>query len=115
MDRQLMPADNEELLPKAEPMNLPVQDVSTEMSQKTEDVYLFPASLEQHRYWILDQVDQAPTASNMAITFRLVGRLDDMLAEKSICALTLRHEALRTTLRMIDGDLTKPSPKAALS
>jgi non-ribosomal peptide synthetase component F/thioesterase domain-containing protein len=107
MDRQLMPADNEELLPKAEPMNLPVQDVSTEMSQKTEDVYLFPASLEQHRYWILDQVDQASTASNMAITFRLVGRLDDMLAEKSICALTLRHEALRTTFRMIDGDLNQ--------
>ena len=107
MDRQLMSADHEELTPKAGPMTLPVQDASAEIPQKTEDVYLFPASLEQHRYWILDQVDQASTASNMAITFRLVGEVDDILAEKSICALTLRHEALRTTFRMIDGALNQ--------
>ncbi len=103
----MMPADHEELMPKVDSMNLSVQNPTTETSQKTEDVYLFPTSMEQHRYWILDQVDKASTASNMAITWRLVGAVDDMLVEKSICALTLRHEALRTTFRMIDGTLNQ--------
>jgi non-ribosomal peptide synthetase component F/thioesterase domain-containing protein len=88
-------------------MNLPVQDISVEESRVTKDVYLFPAGMEQHRYWILDQVDRASTASNMAITWSLVGPVDNILVEKSICALSLRHEALRTTFRMIDGDLNQ--------
>jgi hypothetical protein len=33
-----------------------------------EGVYVFPASLEQIRYWTLDQLDGASTASNMART-----------------------------------------------
>src|SRR5215470_15505011 len=103
----MMPAVHEELILKAEFMNLPVQDVSVEGLQSTEDVYLFPAGMEQHRYWILDQVDKASTASNMAITWRLIGKLDEMVVEKSICALSLRHEALRTTFRMIDGALNQ--------
>src|SRR5215467_3666738 len=102
-----MPADHKELILKAESMHLPVQDVAVEGSHNTEDVYLFPAGMEQHRYWILDQVDKASTASNMAITWRLVGTVDEMVVEKSICALSLRHEALRTTFRMIDGDLNQ--------
>jgi hypothetical protein len=36
-------------------------------------VYVFPASLEQIRYWTLDQLDGASTASNMAIAARLEG------------------------------------------
>ena len=42
-------------------------DFSVSQTAKTEEVYVFPASLEQHRYWILDQVDSESTASNMAI------------------------------------------------
>ncbi|MFT4114293.1 MAG: condensation domain-containing protein, partial [Silvibacterium sp.] len=70
-----------------------------------EDVYVFPASLEQHRYWILDQVDPESTASNMAIAFRLEGRVEDAFAEQAIYELTARHEALRTTFRMVNGNL----------
>jgi thioesterase domain-containing protein/non-ribosomal peptide synthetase component F/acyl carrier protein len=71
----------------------------------TDEVFVFPASLEQHRYWILDQVDAESTASNMAIAFRLEGEVNDNLAERAICELTLRHEALRTTFRMVGGAL----------
>lgn len=84
---------------------LSAESTATEGSMQTEDVYLFPAGLEQHRYWILDQVDKSSTASNMAITCRLVGKVDDALVEASIRDLTLRHEALRTTFRMINGAL----------
>lgn len=91
---------------------LDLQQVESSMQQPGgepfetgEDVYVFPASLEQHRYWILDQVDPESTASNMAIAFRLEGRVEDALAEEAIRELTARHEALRTTFRMVNGEL----------
>ena len=68
-------------------------------------VYVFPASLEQIRYWTLDQLDGASTASNMAIAARLEGAVDDSIVEQSIRAIVERHEALRTTFRMIDDRL----------
>jgi non-ribosomal peptide synthetase component F/thioesterase domain-containing protein len=80
-------------------------DVIVGQVAEAEDVYVFPASLEQHRYWILNQVEENSTASNMAIAFRLEGELHDSVVEKCISALTLRHEALRTTFRMVDGEL----------
>ncbi len=81
-------------------------------------VCVFPASLEQSRYWILDQLDVASTASNMAIAFRLEGTVDDALIEQSIRELILRHEALRTNFRMVDGELSQvisEEPRFALS
>ena len=81
-------------------------------------VCVFPASLEQCRYWILDQLDLASTASNMAIAFRLEGTVDDALIERSIRELVLRHEALRTSFRMVDGELSQvisDEPRFALS
>jgi non-ribosomal peptide synthetase component F/thioesterase domain-containing protein len=70
-----------------------------------EGVYVFPASLEQIRYWTLDQLDGASTASNMAIAARLEGAVDDGVVEQSIRAIVKRHEALRTTFRMVDDRL----------
>jgi len=70
-------------------------------------VYVFPAGLEQSRYWLLDQLAGASTASNMAVAFRLEGPARDELAEASVRALVLRHEALRTTFQMVDGSLSQ--------
>lgn len=104
-EKTMIPAVSKEFIQDADTMNQSAQDVSQSLPETTGEVYLLPASLEQNRYWILDQVDQASTASNMAIAFRLYGELNDLLVEQSICALTLRHEALRTTFRMIGGEL----------
>ena len=73
--------------------------------QKRTGVYVFPASLEQIRYWTLDQLDGASTASNMAIAARLEGVVDDAIVERAVRALVERHEALRTTFRMVDDRL----------
>lgn len=100
-------AENKESVQNMETMDISAQETSQNPPEAVGDVYLFPASLEQHRYWILDQVDQASTASNMAIAWRVFGKLNDSLVEQSICALTLRHEALRTTFQMIDGELNQ--------
>jgi non-ribosomal peptide synthetase component F/thioesterase domain-containing protein len=70
-------------------------------------VYVFPAGLEQSRYWLLDQLAGASTASNMAVAFRLEGPVRDDVAEACVRALVLRHEALRTTFRMVDGSLSQ--------
>ncbi len=78
---------------------------SQHLAGQEESVYVFPASLEQIRYWTLDQLDGASTASNMAIAARLEGVVNDAVVERSIHALVERHEALRTTFRLVDGQL----------
>jgi non-ribosomal peptide synthetase component F/thioesterase domain-containing protein len=72
-----------------------------------EETYVVPASLEQSRYWTLAQIDPGSTASNMAIACEISGALDPLLVEQAIAALTLRHEALRTLFRMVDGHLSQ--------
>ncbi|HEY4049203.1 MAG TPA: condensation domain-containing protein [Acidobacteriaceae bacterium] len=70
-------------------------------------VCVFPASLEQSRYWVLDQLDGASSASNMAIAFRLEGTIDNAVVEQSLRELVRRHEALRTNFRVVDGELSQ--------
>lgn len=103
-----------------EPTRIPVDEmgqsksevsVFAQLSQEVEapeqGVFVFPASLEQIRYWTLDQLDGASTASNMAIAARLEGEVDDAIVEHAIHAIVDRHEALRTTFCMIDSQLSQ--------
>ena len=78
---------------------------ASEFGTADEGVFVFPASLEQIRYWTLDQLDGSSTASNMAIAARLEGDIDEAIVERALQALVERHEALRTTFRMVDGTL----------
>lgn len=110
----MITVDRREPVQQSELVDAQNHDASHIASVTTEDVCIFPASLEQHRYWALDQIDRASTASNMAIAFRLIGEVKDTLAEESICALTLRHEALRTTFRMVNGDVNQVISDEAL-
>lgn len=103
--RPITPINKDQLLQEVEITIQNAGDFSVCQVPKTDEVFVFPASLEQHRYWILDQVDSESTASNMAIAFRLEGEVNDGMAEQAICELTRRHEALRTTFRMVNGDL----------
>ncbi len=92
--------------------NVNMEDPHTADAQVSDEshldgVYVFPAGLEQSRYWLLDQLAGASTASNMAVAFRLEGPIEDALAEHCVRELVLRHEALRTTFRMIDEALSQ--------
>src|SRR5579862_4444031 len=94
----------------------PVLNAPESADSSLDGVYVFPAGLEQSRYWLLDQLAGASTASNMAVAFRLEGPVRDNVAEECVRALVLRHEALRTTFRMIDGELSQViSEEAAYS
>jgi thioesterase domain-containing protein/non-ribosomal peptide synthetase component F/acyl carrier protein len=72
-----------------------------------EETYVFPASREQTRYWMLAQLDPESTASNMAIAFEIEGEVEEKLVEKAVALLTMRHEALRTVFRLEAGILSQ--------
>lgn len=57
---------------------------------------LYKASHAQHRLWLLNELNQAPTAYNIHGSFHLKGDLELDIFRQAICALVERHESLRT-------------------
>ncbi len=69
------------------------------------EVFVVPASSGQQRLWFLDRFLATGSAYNVCQAFRLTG---DLHVEHLRAALTLmvaRHESLRTSFRMISGEL----------
>jgi condensation domain-containing protein len=66
---------------------------------------LYPPSFAQRRFWTLQQLNPADSFYNVPFAFRLKGRLDTSLLRESFNAIVRRHEVLRTTLEMRDGEL----------
>ncbi|MEO5881733.1 MAG: amino acid adenylation domain-containing protein, partial [Caldimonas sp.] len=64
---------------------------------------LMPLSFSQERVWYLNQVDGHPAVYNMPFAARLVGHLDLEVLQRSLDTLEARHEALRTTIVIHEG------------
>lgn len=62
-----------------------------------------PLSFAQQRLWFLDQLDPGNTAYHIPYAVRLAGRLEIEALEQSLSELVRRHEVLRTTFSMIEG------------
>lgn len=62
-----------------------------------------PLSLAQQRLWFLDQMDPDSVAYDLQAQLRLVGHLDVDTLERSLHAIVLRHEDLRTTFSQKEG------------
>ncbi len=62
-----------------------------------------PLSFAQQRLWFLDQLEPHSHVYNVPEAVRLSGPLDVGALEKSLGALVLRHESLRTTFPMTRG------------
>src|SRR5262245_40531641 len=60
-------------------------------------------SFEQERLIFLQQFDPDSWRYNMAYVVRLTGELDVVALEEALNGVVRRHEALRTTFRMVDG------------
>ena len=69
--------------------------------EKKEDL---PLSFAQQRLWFLDQLEGNLVAYNMPSGFRLRGHLDTESLRRSLEAVVDRHEALRTTFQVRDGE-----------
>src|SRR4028118_1490901 len=72
-----------------------------------EEVFVFPASFAQQRLWLLDRLFPGNTFYNVATSLRLTGALDIAALEQTFNEIVHRHEALRTTFRMLEGQLVQ--------
>jgi len=63
----------------------------------------FPCSPAQERFWLLDRLDPGNSAYNVAVRWRLEGRVATDLLEQSWLRIIERHEVLRTVFLETDG------------
>jgi len=73
----------------------PIQPVSRDRN--------LPLSFAQERLWFLDQLEPNNTAYNIPNALRFTGRLNITALEQSINEIVRRHEVLRTTFQVVDG------------
>lgn len=62
-----------------------------------------PLSFAQQRLWFIDQLDPGNPVYNFPVAVRLKGSLNLLALEQSLNEIVRRHEALRTTFSMVDG------------
>ncbi len=63
-----------------------------------------PLSFSQQRLWFLDQYEPNSSLYNIPSALRLRGSLNIGALEQSLNEIIRRHESLRTTFSMVDGD-----------
>jgi hypothetical protein len=71
------------------------------------EVFVFPVSFAQQRLWFLDQLFPGNSFYNVAAALRLTGSLNIAALEQTFNEIVRRHEALRTTFRMLEGELVQ--------
>jgi hypothetical protein len=70
----------------------------------------FPCSVAQERFWLLDRLEPGNPSYNVAVRWRLEGRIATDLLESAWREIIARHEILRTRFLEIDG---KPVQRVA--
>lgn len=68
------------------------------------EVFVLPASLCQERFWGLDRLNPGNPTWSVPVRFRLQGKLDPALVERAFNRIIQRHEVLRTTFTVVDGE-----------
>jgi len=66
--------------------------------------YRFPVSFAQQRLWFLDQLEGPSAVYNIKLPVRLSGPLDLDCLQRAADILVDRHESLRTTFAIEDGE-----------
>ncbi|MBG1271672.1 non-ribosomal peptide synthetase [Nostoc sp. WHI] len=69
----------------------------------SEEVFVFPASFAQQRLWFLDQLIPGNAIYNVPTVIRLIGSLKLTALEQTFNEIVRRHETLRTTFIVSDG------------
>jgi amino acid adenylation domain-containing protein len=66
-----------------------------------------PASIAQEHFWAFDRLLPGLPLFNISYAVRFKGALNDAVLEQSFHESIRRHEALRTTFAIVDGQLTQ--------
>jgi amino acid adenylation domain-containing protein len=64
-----------------------------------------PLSFAQRQMWVIDQMTPGNPAYNLPVGYRIKGALDVTALEDSVNEIIKRHEILRTTFAVKDGDV----------
>jgi non-ribosomal peptide synthetase component F len=82
-------------------------EANTEDDPLGEEVFVFPTTVGQRRFWLLDQLKPGNPALNVPLAARLKGRLDRAILERAINEIVRRHEILRTSFRTLDNEVVQ--------
>ena len=82
--------------------SLTAHEKSPDSSQ--EEVFVFPVSFAQQRLWFLEQLVPGNPFYNVPTAVLLTGPLNVAALKQTFNEIVHRHEALRTTFRMIEGE-----------
>jgi len=72
-----------------------------------EEVFVFPVSFAQQRLWFFDQLVPNSCLYNVPTLLRLTGTLDRAALAQSFNEIVRRHEVLRTTFVVVEGQLVQ--------
>ena len=81
----------------------PMEDALTDLG--SEEIYALPASLGQERFWGLDRLNPGNPTWMVPVRFRLRGPLNMAFVRRAFNEIVARHESLRTTFKLVDGQL----------
>jgi amino acid adenylation domain-containing protein len=75
------------------------------MSTLPAETFSTPASFAQRRLWFLDRFEPGSAVYNLPLAVRFVGGLDPAVVEAALAGIVARHETLRTTFAVEDGEV----------
>jgi amino acid adenylation domain-containing protein len=82
-------------------------DELTQPGKATRTVSIYPASHGQKRMWFLHEYADGVPVYVSPSSFHLVGPINQEILQQSVSDLVQRHEALRTTFVLEDGELVQ--------
>ncbi len=95
-------------------MSLKAEEILINMNPETE-VFVFPASFAQQRLWFLNQLAPDNPFYNVSAAIQLTGTLNLPVLEQSFNEIVRRHETLRTTFTLLEGQVVQViSPELTL-
>ena len=78
-----------------------------ELFNRETEVFVFPASFAQQRLWFLARLAPGNPFYNVSTALRLTGFLNSIALEKAFNEIVRRHEILRTTFAVVEGQLSQ--------
>ena len=83
----------------------PPNNEHPQKTRDTEDVFVFPTTVGQKRFWSLDALQPGNPALNIPCAARLAGNLNLAVAQQALDETLRRHEALRCRFELEDNEL----------